>query len=509
MPKKKTLDEFISDAVKIHGGKYDYSKVNYQGSSKKVIIICPLHGEFIKSPATHISGQGCRSCSGYIELNQDTFIERAGAIHRNRYGYSKTEIKNKNFKVIIICSEHGEFEQLPHNHIKGAGCPKCAKNARSTNQRYSLSDFTVSVRKVHGSSYDYSEVIYVNSQTKVKIICHIHGAFMMKPNSHFNGQGCPKCGRISMREKISLEFSEFLTRAKNIHGNQYKYLESSYKNYTSKMQLFCAEHGFFEQTPHSHISMKSGCPKCGYLKSAKSNQKGWKIVLSMFTSVHGARYSYDSETYTDVSKKIRILCGKHGWFEQKPHLHYGGSGCNQCAIEEVHDKQKIDFGEFFRRSTALHGNRYKYIRRDFKDIFSPIGIKCPKHGDFLQIPRDHYRGSGCPKCISSRGENEIRSILEHLNIKFEEQKTFENLIHKSKLKCDFYLSDFNLVIEFNGIQHYEPISVFGGLKGLKETQKRDLIKYNYLISNGIELIIVKFDIEDIKTYLHNKLYTNI
>jgi ssDNA-binding Zn-finger/Zn-ribbon topoisomerase 1 len=329
----------------------------------------------------------------------------------------------------------------------------------------------------------------------------------MKPNSHINGQGCPKCGRVSMRQNISLEYSEFLKRAENTHGKRYKYVESSYTNYTSKMKLFCSEHGIFEQTPHSHISMKSGCPECGYLKSAKSNQKGWEIVLSMFTSVHGARYSYDGDSYTDVSKKIRILCGKHGWFEQKPYQHYGGSGCNQCAIEEVHERQKIVFEEFVRRSIAMHGDRYKYIQRDWKDIFSPIRIQCSKHGDFLQIPRDHYRGSGCPKCISSRGENEIRSILENLKIRFEEQKTFENLTHKSKLKCDFYLPDFNLVIEFNGLQHYEPISVFGGLDGLKETQKRDTIKYNYLISNDIKLIIVKFDIEDIKTYLHNKLNT--
>jgi hypothetical protein len=508
MPKKKTLEEFISDASKIHGCKYDYSKVNYQGSSKKVVIICPIHGEFLKSPEKHFAGQGCRICNGYIELTQDTFIERAKMIHGNRYDYSKAEIKNKNIKVIIVCIEHGEFAQFPHNHIKGAGCPECAKNLRASSQRYSTEEFVDSVRKVHDTEYDYSQVEYVNSQTKVKIICIVHGAFMMKPNSHFNGQGCPKCGRISARKNISLEYSEFLKRAEKKHGNRYEYVELSYKNYTSKMKMYCSEHGFFEQTPHSHISMMAGCAKCGYLKAASLNRKGWEIVLDMFITVHGKRYTYDRNSYRDVSHKMKILCNQHGWFEQKPYQHYSGSGCNQCAIEEVHEKQKIDFDEFVRRSIDTHGDRYQYSSSDYRDIFTPINIECSKHSNFLQTPRDHYRGSGCPKCISSKGENAIRLILVELNIHFEEQKTFDDLFHKNKLKCDFFLPIFNTVIEFNGIQHYEPISVFGGIEGLKETQKRDMIKYDYLNSNGIELIIIRYDNEDIKSYLMNKLDVN-
>ena len=357
------------------------------------------------------------------------------------------------------------------------------------------------------NKYDYSEVDYVNSQTKVKIKCPIHGPFLMKPNSHFNGQGCPSCGRIAARENITLEYSEFLKRAEIIHGNLYEYVESSYKNYTSKMEMFCSEHGYFEQTPHSHISMKAGCPKCGHIKAGHSNQKGWETVLDMFITVHGNRYTYDNSSYKDVSHKIRIQCERHGWFEQKPYQHYGGSGCNKCAVEEVHDKQKIDFGEFVKRSIERHGDRFKYSQTEYKDIFTPIHIKCSKHGDFLQTPRDHYRGSGCPKCNGSRGENTIRLILEELKIEFVEQKKFDDLIHKSKLKCDFFLPFLNTVIEYNGLQHYEPISVFGGVEGLKETQKRDLLKYDYLKSNGIRLIIIRYDNEDVKNYLKDNLLT--
>ncbi len=327
----------------------------------------------------------------------------------------------------------------------------------------------------------------------------------MKANSHANGQGCPKCGRISANKNITLDYAVFLKRAEKVHGDLYEYVESSYTNYTTKMRMHCSDHGFFEQTPHSHISMKAGCPKCGYNKASMSNQKGWVTVQDMFITVHGNRYSYDSSSYIDVSHKIRIHCTKHGWFEQKPYQHYAGMGCNKCAIEEVHEKQKIDFDEFVLRSTKTHGDRYKYDLAVFIDIFTPIHIICPKHGEFVQIPRVHYRGSGCPKCISSRGENAIRLILQELNIEFEEQKTFDDLLHKNKLKCDFFLPLYNTVIEYNGLQHYEPVSVFGGIESLKETQRRDMIKYEYLNSKRIELIIIRYDNEDVKKYLLDKL----
>jgi predicted nucleic-acid-binding Zn-ribbon protein len=505
MPKKKTLEEFITDARKIHGSKYDYSKLNYQGNSTKVAIICSLHGEFLKSPAKHLAGQGCRICNGYVELNQVSFIDRAIKTHGNKYDYSKTEIKNKNVKVIIICSVHGEFKQLPLNHIKGAGCPECAKILRATSQRYSTQDFIDSIRKVHGEKYDYSEVSYINSQSKIKIICPKHGPFLMKPNSHFNGQGCPNCGRISARENITLEYKEFLKRVEKIHGNQYVYVESTYKNYTSKMRMHCSEHGFFEQTPHSHISMKTGCPLCGNLSAGLSNQKGWEVVQDMFISVHATRYKYDSSSYRDVSHKMRIECSKHGWFEQKPYQHYMGHGCKKCGAEENAEKKKITFSDFIEKSMEIHGKKYSYDQSEYIDIFTPIYIICSKHGEFLQAPRNHYRGSGCPKCNSSKGEEKIRYILNELSVEFIEQKTFDDLIHKKYLRCDFYLPNYNTVIEFNGIQHYEPILVFGGIKGLIENQTRDMIKYNFLNENKIDLIIVRYDNEDLKNYLINKL----
>ena len=505
MPIKKTTEQFINESINIHGNKYDYSKVIYENNCKKVIIICKEHGEFLKSPQTHLAGQGCRICNGYVVLNQQSFLDRAIKKHEDLYDYSKTTVLSKHDKVIIICRIHAEFHQLPGNHISGQGCPDCAQINRTQSQRYSTKEFIESVRLIHKEKYDYSKVNYINSQTKVEIICLIHGSFKMKANSHFNGQGCPICGRISANLNIALDYSVFLKRAEKIHNNQYTYNEESYINYTSKLNIYCNEHGYFSQTPHSHISMKTGCPKCGLINATKKRHIEWDVVHDLFLVSHGNRYEYDKSTYVNVTKKINIKCKEHGWFLQKPFVHYGGSGCDKCGYSESAEKKQINFEEFVIRSIEKHGNIYKYNKSGYINIFKPTEIECSKHGVFFQTPRNHYRGSGCPKCISSRGETQVRLILERQNIKFQEQKIFDDLIHKNKLRCDFYLPEYNTVIEYNGLQHYEQIPIFGGINGLILTQKRDLIKYNYFIENKINLIIIRFDNNNISDYIIKKL----
>ncbi|MBP3631249.1 MAG: hypothetical protein J6J23_07215, partial [Clostridia bacterium] len=124
-------DEIIEKFRGVHGDKYDYSKVEYTDMHNKVCIICPKHGEFYQTPSKHLIGQGCRKC-GYNEnginnrMTQEEFITRANEVHKNKYDYSKVEYKTSHDKIIIICPKHGEFEQLPYDHLHGHGCPSCS-----------------------------------------------------------------------------------------------------------------------------------------------------------------------------------------------------------------------------------------------------------------------------------------------------------------------------------------------------------------------------------------------
>ena len=108
--RKRTLGEFIYEARKVHGDKYDYSRVVYESSVKKVCIICPEHGEFWQTPMNHLLGRGCRKC-GHLSRrsNTDIFISKCKEIYGNRYDYSKVEYVHSKENVCIICPEHGEF----------------------------------------------------------------------------------------------------------------------------------------------------------------------------------------------------------------------------------------------------------------------------------------------------------------------------------------------------------------------------------------------------------------
>lgn len=191
---RKTTQQFIISAVKKHGTVYDYSKVVYVGALSKVQIICRQHGSFLMRPNNHLQGKGCTAC-GKIrwvkgrQLGLKDFITRAKAIHLDAYDYSSVVYNNIDSPVKILCNTCGTINlQTPNNHLHGKGCFTCYGNKKDT-----IKSFIEKSHKTHLSTYDYSQVTYINSITKVKIVCKTHGTFSQKPRDHIAGTGCPKC----------------------------------------------------------------------------------------------------------------------------------------------------------------------------------------------------------------------------------------------------------------------------------------------------------------------------
>ena len=259
-------EEFINKANKVHNGKYDYSKVEYVNAKTKVCIICPEHGEFWQTPNNHLSGKGCALCANENKLHlynksNDKFISEAQMIHYDKYDYSKVEYVNAKTKVCIICPEHGEFWQTPHNHLQGQGCPKC-----SPTLKLNKDVFIENSNKKHNGKYDYSKVKYINNRTKVCIICPEHGEFWQTPSNHMYGYGCAKCANSLNAENHTSNTDIFIEKAKLMHLNKYDYSKVKYINNRTKVCIICPEHGEFWQTPDAHLSNK-GCPKCGRVMS--------------------------------------------------------------------------------------------------------------------------------------------------------------------------------------------------------------------------------------------------
>ena len=266
--KKKTKEEFIQEATEKHEGKYDYSKVEYDGAHTKVCIICPDHGEFWQTPTSHLSGSGCPECSvekvrGSISHSKEEFIKKAKETHGDKYDYTNVEYVNNKTKVCIICPEHGEFWQKPDNHTQGQGCPECGQIARADSQRLSKEDFIKKAREKHKGKYDYSKVDYVNNYTKVCIICNKpnHGEFWQTPSDHLQGKGCQKCKVDKTRERCVSTKEKFIKKAIAIHGDKYDYSKVEYVNANTKVCIICPEHGEFWQRPADHTRGK-GCLTC-------------------------------------------------------------------------------------------------------------------------------------------------------------------------------------------------------------------------------------------------------
>ncbi len=189
-----TAGDFIEKSRLQHGDRYDYSQVRYEGNKRRVTISCPVHGAFQQTPNAHMLGRGCDRCGGTATNTREDFRRKAEKVHGDRYDYSSVQCGGNAGKVLILCREHGAFEQQAGNHLSGHGCPACAAAESSTRLLATAESFIQKSKAVHGSKYGYGNVEYLGSQVKVAITCPKHGDFFQKPGDHVNdANGCPSC----------------------------------------------------------------------------------------------------------------------------------------------------------------------------------------------------------------------------------------------------------------------------------------------------------------------------
>lgn len=405
-------------------------------------------------------------------MTQEEFIQRSKEIHENKYDYSKVNYINNKTKVIIICPIHGEFEQFPSEHLKGSECRKCSLIKRTS----TTEEFIQKARKAHGDKYDYSKVNYVSSITKVIIICPEHGEFQQLPSQHLRGHGCPMCVGYEVGKRLTQE--EFIERARKIHGDKYDYNRVNYVNAHTPVTIICPTHGEFQQEPCDHL--KGGCRKCAFDNLRMTQEE----FIRRAREIHGDRYDYSKVNYINSNTKVTIICPVHGEFQQTPIDHLVGKGCRQCYFQS----RRMTTEEFIRKAKEIHGDRYDYSKTVYINARTKVTIICPEHGEFVQSPRCHLQGKGCPSCNTYKLENATRKFLKENNIQFSEQKTWDWLRFKVNQRVDFYLPDYGIAIECQGKQHFEPVDWFDGQKGFEECLERDKNKLDLCTSHKIKIV---------------------
>ena len=249
MSRKLTTKEFIEKAREKHGDKYDYSKTMYKSRKDKVVIICPEHGGFEQLADSHLAGKGCNKCSGRARKTTEQFILSAKAKHHGKYDYSKVKYVSARTKVAITCPIHGEFCQTPHSHLNGNGCPKCAGKNRTQEE-------WVAIIKDAVKNIEILEEI-CNCHKKILCRCKIcRCEWRARPYTLKDGHGCPKCGgtaKLTHEEQIKAirEANPSIEVLERIRGN------------TTKVLCRCGNCGHeWKVSPNNIKQHRQGCPRC-------------------------------------------------------------------------------------------------------------------------------------------------------------------------------------------------------------------------------------------------------
>lgn len=198
MKARYTTEEFKVFLKAVHGDKYDYSKLIYVDSSVKIEVVCKEHDSFWISPKDHKQGAGCIKCSSAVRgFNKRTtpedFLKKFQSVFGESLTCDHTQYTTNSTKVIVNCTEHGDFTALPSNLLAGKGCKHCGFKKRGNSLRSNTETFIEKALIVFGNKYDYSNVDYTTNYEKIEIVCKDHGSFWMQPNNHLMGKGCSAC----------------------------------------------------------------------------------------------------------------------------------------------------------------------------------------------------------------------------------------------------------------------------------------------------------------------------
>jgi len=283
-------DEFIKKSSILHNNFYSYEKTVYERSDIRVIITCPIHGDFEQKPLHHLQGMGCKQCSlEKRKMTKEHFIKRLINNFGNKYDYSNIpENIDKKTKITLFCKEHNkEFTLSASSLLIGRHCNLCVPTKEVTYKKFREKDTLFHTKEkflehIKGTSKE--NLIYLNidkfpltHNEKLLMKCKIHGEFSQTLRNFFVGKGCPKCSLDSRK----LTNEDFILKAKNIHKDKYSYEKTVYLNNHKKVIITCPIHGDFEQKPSHHLQ-GMGCKNCTNSVSNKEREV-YDFVKSVYS----------------------------------------------------------------------------------------------------------------------------------------------------------------------------------------------------------------------------------
>jgi len=272
-------------------------------------------------------------------------------------------------------------------------------------------------------------------------------------------------------------------------GNKFDYSNFEYVNAVTPSLVICPIHGPFYITPHKHLMSQHGCRKCGAKARWNRDRVTTDDFIKRAKAIHGDLFDYSNTKLVGMENKVIITCKRHGDFNQNAANHLIGNGCPMCRNLKTSD-------EFISDCRKIHGSKYDYRLTDYRHNRGKVKIVCKKHGEFEKVAGHHLEGKGCPKCRASKGEKKIGEWLSEHNTEFVGNKSFSDCINPKsghKLRFDFYLPHKNILIEYDGKQHFEFVENWQqDRRKFMDGLEKDRIKTEYAKNKNIRLIRIPY-----------------
>ena len=336
--------ESMYNYCKGHG--YDLPKDNqvYINPRTKYIYSCPKHGEYKQSWVQHKNGaKGCVNCKNNLKRTPYKYNvlcrQKGYDLPIEPYINNHTPIKHK-------CRNEHVYEQRPSDHLRGVGCPRCARVHRKTPQEY--------LQECKDRGLDLPIEPYINADTNIKHKCSEGHIYSQAPRDHLRGIGCRECANLAMKYVRRKTNEEYINECKQLG---YDIPIEEYIDTNTKIKHKCSKCGnVYLQTPHSHLRGDS-CPKCGI---DKIKQKLRKTPIQYYDECIERGYDIPIEPYVNNRTKIKHKCNKCGKiYKQKPSDHLQGYGCPKCGESR---------GERFIRNYLDKHNIHYIPQKTFNDL---------------------------------------------------------------------------------------------------------------------------------------------
>lgn len=502
MARKKTNEEFVKEVWDLVGDEYTFLE-EYINSGTKIICRHNKCGYIYKVVPSHfLNNRRCPKCYGTKRLTNEEFVSRVHNLIGHEYVFLDEYVNNKT-KIRCKHNKCGHVWLVKPNTFfeKNSRCPKCSIKRRAKKQRKTNEQFIEEVKTLVGDEYLFLEK-YRTANQSIKCRHTLCGyEWDLRPNDFLNKNiRCPRCAGVN-----KLTYSEIKAY---IERNGCKLLtsEKHYINTKQKLEIMCKNNHVYTASFDAFRGTKkrkgNRCPKCYYhilIRNNMERRKSHQQFVSEIEKLFPCKYKILTK-YVNSTRKILVQhneCG-HKWFITPSNLLYG-YGCPVCAKNTRGLKIRLTQEEFDKRIKSIVDDEYTFLEK-YQGLSKKIKCRHNVCGHIWEVvPYSILNKQGCPRCHMSKGEKEIRHILNKYSIKYETEYFFKDCynINLNVLRFDFYIPECNIVIEYDGEHHFKPTDFAGkGQKWAKEnyqkTKRHDAIKNQYCADNNIPLLRIPY-----------------